>query len=81
MMAPSGSDLKAASERPMSFLQTVQAVAWSFLGIRKRSGYERDVQRLNPVHVILAGIIGAILFIVALVAMVGWVVSSGVAAG
>ena len=65
----------------MSFLQTVQAVAWSFLGIRKRAGYERDVQRLNPVHVILAGIIGAILFIVALVAVVGWVVSSGVAAG
>lgn len=65
----------------MSFLQTVQAVAWSFLGIRKRAGYERDVQRLNPVHVILAGIIGAILFIVALAAVVGWVVSSGVAAG
>lgn len=65
----------------MSFLQTVQAVAWSFLGIRKRAGYERDVQRLNPVHVILAGIIGAILFIVTLVAVVGWVVSSGVAAG
>ena len=81
MIAPAGSDLKAATERPMSFLQTVKAVAWSFLGIRKRSGYEQDVQKLNPAHVIVAGIIGAILFILALVAVVGWVVGSGVAAG
>ena len=63
----------------MSFAQTVKAVAWSFLGIRKRAGYEQDVQKLNPVHVIVAGIIGAILFILALLALVRWVVGSGVA--
>jgi hypothetical protein len=65
----------------MSFAQTVKAVAWSFLGIRKRAGYEQDVQKLNPVHVIVAGIIGAILFILALLALVRWVVGSGVAGG
>ncbi len=81
MIAPAGTDLKEAAERPMSFAQTVKAVAWSFLGIRKRAGYEQDVQKLNPVHVIVAGIIGAILFILALVAVVGWVVGSGVASG
>ncbi len=81
MIAPSGSDLKEAIDRPMSFTQTVKAVAWSFLGIRKRAGYEQDVQKLNPVHVIVAGIIGAILFILVLVALVRWVVGSGVAGG
>jgi hypothetical protein len=81
VIAPSGSDLKAATERPMSFGRTVKAVAWSFLGIRKRAGYEQDVQKLNPVHVIVAGIIGAILFILALLALVRWVVGSGVAGG
>jgi hypothetical protein len=80
MMASAGSDLKEAAERPMSFLQTVKAVAWSFLGVRKRAGYEQDVQKLNPVHVIVTGIIGAILFILALVAVVGWVVGSGATA-
>lgn len=65
----------------MSFAQTVKAVAWSFLGIRRRAGYEQDVQKLNPVHVIVAGIIGAILFILALLALVRWVVGSGVAGG
>jgi hypothetical protein len=79
LIAPAGSDLKEATTRPLSFLQTVKAVAWSFLGIRKRAGYETDVQKLNPVHVIIAGILGALAFILALVAMVRWVVDSGVA--
>ncbi len=80
-MALPGAELKAATERPLSFLQTVKAVAWSFVGLRKRAGYEQDVQKLNPVHVILAGIVGAGLFILALSLAVNWVVRSGVAAG
>ncbi len=62
-----------------SLLQTFRAVAWSFFGIRRSKDYERDVSRLNPVHVVIAGIIGALIFIVALVLVVQWVVSSGVA--
>ena len=80
MIAPSGSDLKAATERPLSFLQTVKAVAWSFVGLRKRAGYEQDVSKLNPVHVIVAGVLGALIFIVALVLTVRWVIGSGIAA-
>ncbi|MFM1856254.1 MAG: hypothetical protein RLZ83_1563 [Pseudomonadota bacterium] len=74
-MAPSGSDLQEATNRPLSFLQTVKAVAWSFLGIRKRAGYEQDVQRLNPVHVIVAGLLAAVLFVLSLVWLVDWVVT------
>ncbi len=73
-------DLKQAVARPGSFLQTVRAVAWSFLGIRKSAGYQQDVQKLNPVHVLVAGVIGAALFVVALVLLVRFVVGSGVAA-
>ena len=80
-MALPGAELKTATERPLSFIQTVKAVAWSFVGLRKRAGYEQDVQKLNPVHVILAGIVGAGLFILALSLAVNWVVHSGVAAG
>ncbi|MFM8766830.1 MAG: DUF2970 domain-containing protein [Rubrivivax sp.] len=79
-MAPSDSDLRAAAARPLSFLQTVRAVAWSFVGLRKRAGYEQDVHRLNPVHVIVAGLCGAAIFILALVLTVQWVIGSGVAA-
>jgi Protein of unknown function (DUF2970) len=72
-------DLREAAERPLSFLQTVKAVAWSFVGLRKGAGYQQDVQKLNPVHVIIAGLIGAALFVVSIVFLVRWVVGSGVA--
>jgi hypothetical protein len=73
------SDLKDAVRREGSFLQTVQAVAWSFFGVRRRADWEQDVSRLNPVHVIIAGILGAALFVLALVLLVRWVIASGVA--
>ena len=65
--------------RPASIWQTARAVAWSFFGVRRRAELESDVQRLNPVHVVIAGVIGALLFIALLVMLVNWVVGSGVA--
>ena len=77
--AKPGEDLKQAVSRRGSFLRTFQAVAWSFFGVRKSSEYEKDVSQLNPVHVIIAGVIAAIVFIVALIVLVQWVIASGVA--
>ena len=78
-MTRPGADLKEAAQRKGSFLQTMRAVAWSFFGVRKSSDYAKDVGQLNPVHVIIAGVLGAILFIVLLALLVNWVISSGVA--
>jgi Protein of unknown function (DUF2970) len=72
-------DLKAAVQRQGSFVQTAKAVAWSFFGVRKSSGYQQDVDRLNPLHVVIAGVAGALVFVLALVLLVRWVISSGVA--
>ena len=72
--------LKDAVRRKGSFLQTMRAVAWSFFGVRKSADYENDVNQLNPVHVIIAGVIGAVVFVVLLIVLVNWVLSSGVAA-
>ncbi len=69
------------ARRKGSFLQTMKAVAWSFFGVRKSAGYERDASEINPVHVIIAGLIGAIVFVGALVLLVQWVIASGVAGG
>ena len=74
-----GDDLRQAAARPLSFLQTMQAVAWSFFGVRRGADYEKDVARLNPVHVIIAGVIGAVLFVLVLLLLVQWVIGSGVA--
>lgn len=59
----------------MSFVATVKAVLWSFFGVRKKSAYEEDTQNLNPVHVIIAGIIAAVLFVLALLLLVKIVVA------
>ncbi|MFM7532994.1 MAG: DUF2970 domain-containing protein [Rubrivivax sp.] len=68
-----------ALSRPLSPWETMRAVLWSFFGVRRRDGYERDVQRLNPLYVIVAGVLAAALFVLALVLAVQWVVRSGVA--
>ncbi len=78
-MSKAGQDLKEAAARKGSFLGTMKAVAWSFIGIRKGAGYEKDVAQLNPVHVIIAGVIAAAVFVVSLVLLVQWVIGSGVA--
>lgn len=78
-MSSAGEDLKQAVARPVSFAQTMKAVAWSFFGVRRGADYEKDVARLNPVHVIIAGLIGAVLFVLVLVLLVQWVIGSGVA--
>jgi hypothetical protein len=65
----------AAPARKAGLLQTVQAVLWSFLGVRKRAEYEKDAAQLNPVHVIIAGIIAAAIFVLVLVMVVRLVVS------
>jgi Protein of unknown function (DUF2970) len=74
-----GSELKQALQRKGSFLQTMRAVAWSFFGVRKSSDHEKDVSQLNPVHVVIAGVISAALFITVLLLVVNWVLATGVA--
>ena len=72
-------ELTPVTSRPVSFLQTMRAVAWSFFGVRRGADYEKDVAQQNPVHVIIAGLLGAVLFVLALVLLIQWVIGSGVA--
>lgn len=69
-------DLKDATQRKLSFFSTMKAVMWSFLGIRKKSGYEQDAEKLNPIYVIIAGILGAIIFVTTLLIIVKSVVAN-----
>lgn len=54
----------------------MNAVFWSFFGIRKKSDYEKDARQLNPVHVIIAGLIGALIFVATLLLVVKTVVGN-----
>ncbi|MCS6809765.1 MAG: DUF2970 domain-containing protein [Tepidimonas sp.] len=65
-----------AHRRPVSWLETVRAVLWSFLGLRRRADFERDVQRLNPIAVMATAVVLTVLFVVLLMLIVHWVVAS-----
>ena len=66
--------------RKASLLRTLLAVFWSFFGVRKSSDLQKDVEQLNPLHLVVAGVVVAALFVGALIALVNWVIKSGVAA-
>ena len=40
----------------------MSAVFWGFLGVRKESGHQQDMSSLSLVHVIIAAVIGVMIF-------------------
>jgi len=61
-------------EKNASVLTVAKAVLWSFLGIRRRTDMQSDVVRITPLQVAVMGLIGAALFVAALVLFVNFVV-------
>ena len=68
-------DIQELARRKLNFFQTLKAVAWVFFGVRKGKGYHEDIANLNPVHLIIAGILAAILFVVVLVLAARWFIA------
>ena len=62
--------------RKASLLTVVKAVFWSFLGIRKRRDYASDSVELKPHQVIIAGLIGAVIFILSLILLVRFIMGN-----
>jgi len=57
-----------------SLMRSLKTVAWSFIGIRSRAGFEEDAAKVNPLHVLLAGVISVLLLVVSLIGLATWVV-------
>ncbi len=74
MNEPGEQQVRERQRGHATFRQTASTVFWSFFGVRKQSDHERDAARLNPVHVVVAGLIGALIFILALLLIVESVV-------
>lgn len=49
------------------------AVFASFFGVRKRASGERDIGTIRPVHVIVAGVLGAAILVAAIATLVHFV--------
>ncbi|MFB1017626.1 MAG: DUF2970 domain-containing protein [Burkholderiaceae bacterium] len=51
------------------------AVLWAFLGVRRHTDYESDVSKLNPLHLVLVGIVLTFLFVGGLILLANWAVA------
>jgi hypothetical protein len=56
--------------RPSTVLDAFKAVFWSFFGVRRGKDYESDTQKLKPQHVIIAGLVAAVAFVLILFGIV-----------
>ena len=56
---------EAADAPPPSstLLQTFKAVGSALFGVRSASGHRTDMSQLNPIHVILAGLLAVAVFV------------------
>jgi hypothetical protein len=58
----------------VSPLRVLKTVFWSFFGVRRRSDNEADLASITPVQVVIAGIIGAAIFVTTLIFLVRFIV-------
>jgi Protein of unknown function (DUF2970) len=56
-------------------LDVVKTVLFGALGVRRKADHERQTQPVNPVYLIVAGVVFAALFVLALITIVRIVVS------
>jgi hypothetical protein len=56
-------------------MRSVKAVAWSFLGIRKSSEFQEDIDKITPLHVLGVGLVAVFLFVFSLIVLVKLVVA------
>jgi hypothetical protein len=51
-------------------LKAALAVFWSFFGVRKRRDYDADASSLTPGQVIVAGLVGGVVFVLTILLVV-----------
>ena len=57
-----------------SFLYSLKAVIWSFTGLRRKSDVDTDSAKLNPVHIVIAGLLAVACLVGILITIVSLVV-------
>ncbi|RJF95160.1 DUF2970 domain-containing protein [Noviherbaspirillum saxi] len=66
--------INKATER--SFMATMVAIAWSFIGLRRRKDFDEDVAGgMNPLYVVVGALMGAAIFVATLIFFVKLAVS------
>ena len=64
-------DAERAVKSPLRVFKTV---FWSFLGVRRRADHQDDFTGVTPAQIIVAGVIGAVIFVATLITLVRFIV-------
>lgn len=59
--------------KKLSTWRAARTVLWSFFGVRRGKAHDEDMAHLTALHIIIAGIIGGILFVLTLLTIVNLV--------
>ena len=57
----------------MTLADAFKAVFWSFFGVRKHKNYEADFTQLKIWHVVAAGVVSVVVFVLLIYALVQFV--------
>jgi len=72
-MATPGDPVEGQPVPKASPSRVLKTVFWSFLGVRKRTDNQDDFAGVTPVQIIVAGVIGAVIFVTTLVMLVRFI--------
>jgi hypothetical protein len=57
-----------------SLLRTARALLWALLGVRKGSDYQKDVENITPLQVVVGGLVAIFILVAGLILIVNWIV-------
>lgn len=63
-------------EQRAGFWEAAKSIFWAFFGVRRRQHGELDSLRLTPLQIVVAGILGGVVFVLVLVLVVKTIVMS-----
>lgn len=62
------------AEKKSSMLRTARALLWALLGVRKGSDYQKDVENITPLQVVVGGLVAIFILVAGLILIVNWIV-------
>ena len=63
------------TSRKGSLWRSIVAVSWSFLGVRKSSEFQQDIEKITPLHILGVGLVAGLLFVIGLMVIVNLIVA------
>nr|WP_283771329.1 DUF2970 domain-containing protein [Acidovorax sp. CCYZU-2555] len=55
-------------------MRTARTMLWALLGVRKGSEYQKDVESITALQVVVGGLVAIVVLVAGLILIVNWIV-------